>query len=83
MKHAQYNDWNAYWAEFNNLDELQKKYDNLDETLISLAKECNTKLLTGDHLLIIEALENRIEQLQKMTIWPDSKESGQLALFAL
>lgn len=37
---------------------------NFDDTLDHLEKEMGERLLSGDHILIIEALENRIEDLE-------------------
>ena len=82
MKRFNYNDWCSYWSEFNNLDELRKKSDDIDETLIELENEKKSKLLAGDHTLIIAALEDRIEWLEEHSASPLVESTGQISLFA-
>ena len=59
------NDWAAYWDRFTDLDELQSKSFNLDETLVEIEKESGCKLLSGDQMQIIMALEERIREVSK------------------
>ena len=82
MKRQTYDDWYTYWSEFENVEELQKKSDNIDETLVALEKECKTKLLAGDHTLIITALEDRIEWLEEHSTTPSVEPTGQISMFA-
>jgi len=82
MKRLNYNDWCSYWSGFNNLEELRKKSDNIDETLITLENECKSKFLAGDHTLIIAALEDRIERLEEHSSSPFVESTGQISLFA-
>ena len=59
-------DWGRYWDNFRNLELLKYKSNNLDETLALIEKEFAAKLLSGDHMLIVASLEDRIEQLEKI-----------------
>ena len=59
-------DWEKYWDNFNDLSLLRAKANNLDETLNLLEKEFAVKLMSGDHMQIIAALEDRIEQLERV-----------------
>ncbi len=59
-------DWSTYWRRYNDLATLQKKSNDLDETLQGLETEFECKLLSGDHIQIITALEERIEELEKI-----------------
>ena len=59
-------DWEQYWATFNDLDILYEKSNDLDETLLLVEKEFNTKLLSGDHLQLLDALDDRIDHLEKL-----------------
>ena len=63
MQHRKFPDWNSYWAKYSNVSLLENKSSNLDETLQEIENEFQVKLLSGDHLLIISALEDRIEEL--------------------
>ena len=58
-------DWAAYWGQFDDLDELQAKSFNLDDTLIEIEKYAGCKLLSGDQMQIIMALEERIREVSK------------------
>jgi hypothetical protein len=58
-------DWVAYWDQYNDLDELQSKSFNLDETLVEIEKNVGCKLLSGDQMQIIMALEERIREVSK------------------
>ena len=82
MKRFNYNDWCTYWSEFKSLQELREKSDNIDDTLAGLEKECNSKLLAGDHTLIITALEERIEFLENQSSSSEIEPAGQMSLFA-
>ena len=57
-------DWNAYWDKFKSLAALQEKSNNIDETFKRIEAEFGCKLLSGDHIQIIAALEERIEDLE-------------------
>ena len=59
-------DWEKYWANFKDLRVLRSKSANLDETLQLIEKEFATKLLSGDHLLLLDALDNRIEEMERL-----------------
>ena len=80
MKRFTYQNWCDYWAKFDDIDKLVRKSEDIDGTLISLQQEFGTKFLAGDHMLIITALEERIEYLQENS--PIVEPSGQLAMFA-
>ena len=82
MKRLTYNDWSAYWSKISDLEELRKKSDNIDETLVSLEKEQGNKLLAGDHMLIIAALEERIDWLEEHTSVPSVEATVQITMFA-
>ena len=56
-------DWEKYWANFKDLNVLYEKDANLDDTLQLIEKEFAVKLMSGDHLMLLSALENRIDQL--------------------
>lgn len=58
-------DWEKYWANFKDLDVLRAKAGNLDDTLQFIEKEFAIKLMSGDHLMLLSALEDRIEELEK------------------
>ena len=64
MSHSKLPDWQKYWSKINDINVLQLKSSEIDETLRNIEKEFDCKLMSGDHLLIIEALENRIEELK-------------------
>ncbi len=59
-------DWDKYWANFKDLSLLKQKSAELDETLKLIEKEFDTKLVSGDHMQIVESLEERIEELERM-----------------
>ena len=56
-------DWNDYWSKISSLNMLVEKSNDLDDTLRNIEKEFDCKLLSGDHIQIITALEERIEEL--------------------
>jgi len=56
-------DWVAYWGRFKDLDVLQYKSFNLDETLQEIEEEVGFKLMSGDQMQILTALEDRIREL--------------------
>ncbi|MBN1541819.1 hypothetical protein JW992_06705 [candidate division KSB1 bacterium] len=57
-------EWSVYWSRYNDADLLQKMSSDMDDTLRRIEAEFNCKLLSGDHLMIIDALEERIEELE-------------------
>ena len=59
-------DWEKYWANFNDLELLKSKSANLDETLQMIEKEFAAKLLSGDHMQLLDALEDRMAELERM-----------------
>lgn len=56
--------WQTFWEKYDDPDILIQKSENLDATLRDIESSINRKLLSGDHLLIIAALEERIEELE-------------------
>jgi len=64
MSHNRIPDWNRYWAAYKDLNVLERKSQDLDLTLRDLETEFECKFLSGDHLLIVSALEARIAELQ-------------------
>lgn len=64
--------WEKYWAKFQDRDELLDIVDNIDDQLIRIEKEYGVKLLSGDHLMLIDALEERIDDLEKLAVAKDS-----------
>lgn len=72
-------DWASYWDKFSDLDLLQAKSFHLDETLREIEQQVGFKLLSGDQMQIIVALEDRIRELHKRS---DGKKSQlQVSLF--
>ena len=59
-------DWGKYWSNFNDVQLLKHKAANLDETLQLIEKEFDTKLLSGDHMLLLDALDDRIDELERL-----------------
>ena len=72
-------DWEKYWANFKDAGLLKYKVANLDETLLMIEKEFAAKLLSGDHMQLVDALEERIDELEKIEI--AQKGSVQADLF--
>ncbi len=72
-------DWVAYWNRFSNLNELENKSFQLDDTLIAIEAEVGCKLLSGDQMQIIMALEDRIRELARTG--QRSAASAQINLF--
>ena len=72
-------DWDKYWANFTDRELLLYKSDNLDETLLLLEQEFDTKLLSGDHMQILDALDYRINELERMK--SSQKNAMQASLF--
>ena len=71
--------WERYWAKYNNPDELEEKLNQLDDTLKSIELEFDCKLLSGDQMELVDALEERLELLQRLD---NSRESDlQISLF--
>ena len=58
-------DWEKYWANFKDAHVLRDKAENLDETLRMIENEFAVKLMSGDHLMLLSALEDRIVNLEK------------------
>jgi len=59
------NDWVGYWAKYDDPALLQKKSVNIDTTLREIEQELNLKLLSGDQLQVIDALEDRLKSVSK------------------
>jgi hypothetical protein len=64
--------WDRYWAKFHDRDELLDIADNIDDQLLHIEKEYGVKLLSGDHILILEALDERIDDLEKLAVAKES-----------
>jgi hypothetical protein len=60
--------WGSYWTKYSDLNLLRKRYSNLDVTFKMLEKEFDCKLMSGDHMLIIAGLEDRIEELRNTLV---------------
>lgn len=58
--------WETNWSQFDDLDLLQCKSLNLDDTLVEIQQKLDRKLLSGDHWQIIDSLEDRIEELEHL-----------------
>ena len=72
-------DWEKYWSNFRDLSLLREKSDNLDDTLQLIEQEFATKLLSGDHLQLVDALDDRIDELERLAA--AEKSSVQTSLF--
>jgi hypothetical protein len=59
------NNWVDYWARFSDAALLQRKSANIDSTLLEIEKELDIKLLSGDQLQVIDALEERLKSVKK------------------
>ncbi len=64
--------WDKYWARFHDRDELLNIADNIDDQLVRIEKEYGVKLLSGDHMMLIDALEERIDDLEKLATAKES-----------
>lgn len=64
--------WDKYWARFHDRDELLDIADNIDDLLVRIEKEYGVKLLSGDHMMLIDALEERIGDLEKLAVAKES-----------
>ena len=64
--------WEKYWAKFHDREELLDIADNIDDQLLRIEKEFDVKLVSGDHLMLIDALEERIDDLEKLAVAKDS-----------
>ncbi len=71
--------WEKYWRNFTDLELLREKSINLDDTLEYLEKEFGTKLMSGDHMQLVTALEDRIQELER--IEKEESKSVQANLF--
>ena len=78
MANTRLPNWGQYWSKHRDLKLLQLKYLNLDETLHELEIEFDCKLLSGDHYLIIDALEERIELLKSQSSSDSPHQQGDL-----
>jgi hypothetical protein len=58
-------DWMQYWQQFTSIADLENRSCNIDETLLEIEREIGFKLLSGDQMQIIYALEERIKELRK------------------
>ena len=56
--------WQTFWKKYDDPNILNQKSDDIDATLKEIESNLNRKLLSGDHLQIISALEDRIEELE-------------------
>ncbi len=79
MSRSLRSDWVAYWARYSNLNELENKSFQLDDTLREIEAEVGCKLMSGDQMQIIMALEDRIRELAKTG--QRSAASAQINLF--
>ncbi len=66
MSKTKMTDWETYWSQFDDLNLLQSKSSNLDDTLVEIQQKFDRKLLSGDQLQIIGTLEERIEELERL-----------------
>lgn len=66
MSKTKMTDWETYWSQFDDLNLLQSKSSNLDDTLVEIQQKLDRKLLSGDQLQIIVSLEERIEELERL-----------------
>ena len=74
------NDWSGYWARIDDPALLQKKSTNIDQTLREIEEELDIKLLSGDQMQVIEALEERLKEVSKRR---KPVVSGQIDLFEI
>jgi len=58
-------DWVAYWGRYDDYNELERKSFNMDDTLHDIESEFSIKLMSGDQMMIIDALEERLKELAK------------------
>ena len=68
MQNKKMPDWNEYWGMISDMNILQEKSVSIDDTLVAIEHEFSCKLLSGDHIQIITALDDRIEQLEKQEV---------------
>ncbi|HOT97884.1 MAG TPA: hypothetical protein PLG50_00060 [bacterium] len=71
--------WAAYWDQYDDLDELESFSFNLDDTLLEIERNTGCKLLSGDQMQIIMALEERIREVSKRS--GSSRPDLQFSLF--
>ena len=64
--------WDRYWAKFHDRNELLEIADDIDDQLIRIEKEFGVKLVSGDHMMLMDALEERIDDLEKLKVAKDS-----------
>jgi len=67
LKYAFNGNWENYWSNYKNVNELKELSEDMDSLLLDLEKEMGVKLLARDHFQIIDALENRIDTLEDLT----------------
>ena len=84
LKYTFNGNWESYWNNYDNVNELKKMSEDMDALLLDLEKGMVVKLLARDHFQIIDALENRIEMLEDLTQQKANaeKNSHQGELFA-
>jgi|GEM_PF-529906 len=70
--------WEKYWHNFTDLELLRDKSLNLDDTLELLEKEFDTKLMSGDHMQLVTALEDRIQELERIERETSNSKQGDL-----
>ena len=70
-------DWKAYLAKYKTA-ELVKMSMDIDNTLASIEQEKGIKLLSGDHLQIIAALDERLEELEATASTNQNSAQGEL-----
>lgn len=71
-------DWVAYWGRYDNYSELERKSFNMDDTLHEIENEFGIKLMSGDQMMVIDALEDRLKELSKKR---KVSSSAQISLF--
>ena len=64
MKRKQPN-WLTYWNSNNDLDYLLYAQDNIDEVYTKIRNELGRSLMSEEMITLQEALEQRIEALEK------------------
>jgi len=64
--------WEKYWSKYHNREELLDLAENIDNTLLHIEKEFGVKLLSGDHMMLLDALDERIDDLEKLSAAKES-----------
>ena len=65
LPHSFNGNWERYWNNFDDLNQLKEFSSDMDSLLHQLEEKLQTKLLAKDHFEIIDAIENRIEELEQ------------------